>query len=42
MTCKQLKVWGLGVRIFHWALVTALAIACLTEDDFLSLHVWAG
>ncbi|MES9906198.1 MAG: cytochrome b/b6 domain-containing protein [Sedimenticola sp.] len=37
-----LRVWDPLVRIFHWSLVGAYAIAWLTEDHFLTLHVWAG
>ena len=36
------KVWDPLVRIFHWLLVVTFFIAFLTEDDFLTLHVWAG
>ncbi len=39
---SKIKVWDLLVRVFHWTLVTAFLIAFVTEDDFLSLHVWAG
>lgn len=38
----QIRVWDPLVRIFHWTLVLAFAIAYLTEDDWLSLHVYAG
>lgn len=37
-----IKVWDLPVRIFHWLLVAAFVTAYVTEDDFLTLHVWAG
>jgi cytochrome b len=30
------------VRIFHWSLVLAFSIAYFTEDDLLTVHVWAG
>lgn len=36
------RVWDPIVRSFHWILVGAFFITYLTEDDFLSLHVWAG
>ena len=39
---NHIKVWDPLVRSFHWILVGAFFIAYLTEDDFLSLHVWSG
>ena len=39
---KMVKVWDPLVRIFHWSLVSAFFIAYFTEDDFLTLHVYAG
>jgi len=41
-TEAKVKVWDPVVRIFHWSLAGAFFIAYSTEDDFLSLHVWAG
>jgi len=38
----QVKVWDLFVRIFHWTLVAAFAVAYVTEDEAMALHVWAG
>ena len=35
------KVWDPLIRIGHWTIVAAFAIAYLSED-VLSLHVWAG
>ncbi len=39
---SQVKVWDLLVRGFHWSLATSFLVAYLTEDDYLSIHVWAG
>lgn len=39
---QTIKVWDLLVRIFHWTLVSAFAIAFITEDELLDLHVYAG
>lgn len=38
----EVKVWDPLVRAFHWSLAGACALAFLTEDDFLTLHTWAG
>ncbi|MGZ5586815.1 MAG: cytochrome b/b6 domain-containing protein, partial [Methylobacter sp.] len=39
---QVVKVWDLPLRIFHWLLVAGFFIAYLTEDDLLTVHVWAG
>jgi cytochrome b len=39
---KQIKVWDPVVRTFHWVLVGSFLVAFITEDDFLTLHSWAG
>ena len=41
-TSSQVYVWDPFVRLFHWALVVAFTVAYLTEDDLLTVHVWAG
>ena len=38
----EVPVWDPLVRVFHWMLVVSFFIAYLTEDEFLTLHVWAG
>ena len=35
-------VWDPLVRVGHWTLVVLFFTAYLTEDDFLTLHTWAG
>ena len=35
-------VWDPFVRLFHWSLVVGFSVAYLTEDDLLTVHVWAG
>ncbi len=43
MESQQLvKVWDLPLRVFHWLLVAGFFIAYLTEDELLTVHVWAG
>jgi len=39
---KNIPVWDITVRIFHWALLAAFSIAYITEDDFETLHIYAG
>ncbi|NQD35926.1 cytochrome B [Permianibacter sp. IMCC34836] len=39
---ERIKVWDLGVRVFHWSLVAAFALAWLTSEDESPLHVYAG
>lgn len=39
---EQIKVWDLAIRLFHWLLVIGFLVAYLTEEDFLTVHVWAG
>ncbi|MGZ9113331.1 MAG: cytochrome b/b6 domain-containing protein [Brevundimonas sp.] len=45
LTIRTIKTWDLGVRLFHWLLVAAVALAFLSseEDSVLSgWHVPAG
>jgi cytochrome b len=35
-------VWDLFVRVAHWTIVVGFFLAYFTEDDALTLHVWAG
>lgn len=37
-----IPVWDILIRIFHWSLVLTFTVAYITEDDFESLHVYAG
>jgi len=37
-----IKVWDLFVRIFHWSLVVAFAVAFLTGDGNESVHTISG
>jgi cytochrome b len=39
---KWVAVWDPVVRIGHWLLVLGFFAAYLTEDDLLTVHVWAG
>ncbi len=36
------RVWDPIVRLGHWTLVAGFFVAYFTEEDFLTLHVWAG
>lgn len=39
---RYVRVWDPLVRIFHWGIVALFTVAFITEDDSLTLHVWAG
>ena len=41
-SASEVYVWDPFVRVFHWTLVVAFTVAYLTEDDPLTVHVWAG
>lgn len=38
----MVRVWDPVVRVFHWSLVAAVAVAWLTGDEWDDLHVIAG
>ncbi len=42
MPTRKIRVWDPFIRVFHWTLVAAFALAYVTEDDFMSVHVYAG
>jgi len=39
---NEIRVWDSLVRIFHWSLVAAFVVAYFTEDEMMTLHVYAG
>ena len=41
-TPNEIRVWDPLVRIFHWSLVTAFAVAWLSGDEESPLHVYSG
>ena len=38
----EIKVWDPFVRLFHWSLVLAFAVAWVSADEWDGLHEWAG
>jgi len=38
----MIRVWDPVVRVFHWSLVAAFAIAFLSADEWDDVHIWAG
>lgn len=38
---NKIKVWDLGVRLFHWSMVTSVTAAYVLADDRV-LHRWLG
>jgi len=39
---NMVKIWDPVVRIGHWVIVAGFFTAYVVEDEFLTLHVWAG
>lgn len=39
---RRIKVWDRLVRIFHWSVAIAFFVAYFSEDELLTIHVWAG
>jgi cytochrome b len=39
---RAVAIWDPLVRICHWLLVATFFVAYFTDDDLLSVHVWAG
>jgi cytochrome b len=39
---RQVLVWDPLLLIGHWVIVAGFTVAYFTEDDFLSVHVWAS
>jgi cytochrome b len=38
----EVRVWDPAVRIFHWSLVLAFALAYVSGDEWLRVHVLSG
>jgi len=41
-TEKEVRVWDIFVRVFHWALVLGFTLAYITEDEWMTVHSYAG
>lgn len=40
VTRERVKVWDLPLRLFHWALVIAIALAMLSSEEGSGLNQW--
>ena len=38
----MVRIWDPFVRLSHWIVALGFFVAYLTEDDLLTVHVWAG
>lgn len=38
----EVRIWDPVVRLGHWLLVVMFFVAYVTEDELLTVHVWAG
>jgi cytochrome b len=38
----MVKIWDPLLRLFHWSLAAAFALAWLTAEDMAHLHEWTG
>lgn len=41
-TPQEIRVWDPALRLFHWSLAAAFAVAYFTEDELQFLHINAG
>jgi cytochrome b len=39
---REVRVWDLFVRIFHWTVAIGFFVAYFSEDGPITIHVWAG
>jgi len=39
---KEIRIWDIFIRVFHWALVIAFSIAYISGDDGGAIHVYSG
>jgi cytochrome b len=39
---KLVKVWDPLLRVLHWVLAGSIALALVTGDEAMTVHLWAG